>query len=301
MFKTNKIRFLSSLVFKCCYLSIFLNLGITLFGNLAFGLDVSKKSQSLSKEGNFILCGQACDRSEFFIGYNRTNTVQLGQKTVALPRAKDQILLNTSDLRAKLPNNDVQSLDNRGGNFVNSIHRIENLRIGFAEKSELLQVHGLNANASAEATVKLIWGDTLTINSKTLKTGTPIKIIITRTIGGFGNPVTENAYYEAIAKTYINKNEILDLTYSGAKKAGVGETDQILGKDKISYVIETKVGEKLTIESSLKVLDGVKGSSTSNQTLNGADSVSYQIKLADEFITLACLKSTSKIFDSGKC
>jgi hypothetical protein len=97
-----------------------------------------------------------------------------------------------------LPNNDVQFIDNRDGNFVNSIHRIENLRIGFSEKSEFLQGHSLDsfaANASAEATVKLIWGDTLTITSKTLQKGTPIKIIVARTIGGFGNPVTENAYY----------------------------------------------------------------------------------------------------------
>lgn len=297
----------NSLVFKSCCFTVLFNLGITASANLGSSSNINTSLLTANRKidekiADFTLCTPDCDRSEFYIGFNRTNSVRLGQKVVSLPITKNRILLNPDlSLSDKLPNTDVKSIDNRDGNFVSSIHKIENLRIGFSEKSELLQVNSLAANTSAEATVKLLWGDTLTVTSKNLKKGTPIKIIVERNMGGFGNPVTENTYYQAISKTYINKNEVATLRYTIAKKAGAGETDLTSGKDKISYIIETKVGQNLTIESFLQVLDGVKGSLTSNQMLNGADSVNYQIRLEKEFLSSACLRSTSKVFISGNC
>ncbi|WP_041429545.1 hypothetical protein [Synechococcus sp. PCC 7502] len=302
----NKFKSFNSLLLKLGF-AISLNLVVTLLGDHGFALATPNEAQlanTLNRQrSNFILCPQDCDRSEFYIGYNRTNTVRLGQKVVSSVITKTKFLLNIANLmlQTKLPNVDVATVDNRDGNFVSSIHRIESLQIGFSEKSELLQVYTRIANTAAEATVKLFWGDTFIITSSQLPKGTPVKVIVERALGGFGNPVTENAYYQAIAKTYVSQRQISNLDFSVTKKPGTGETDQVSGKDTISYILDTKVGEKFTIESSLQVLDGLKGSNSGNQILNGADSVMYKINLTDEFRKNACLKSASKTFVSGSC
>lgn len=257
-------------------------------------------SQSTSK---FILCSINCLRAKYYVGYNRTNIANLGNKKSYLQVKPDTIFLNISNATSKniLPDVDEKKVDREDGNFVSSTHRIENLQLGFSKKSEFMHVNTTLNNSYTKATVKLFWGDTFTVSSQTLANRVPVKVNIERIIGGFGNPVTDYVYYQANSKTFFNSKLIDDMNFNLKREPGVGQKDQILGKDKIIYTINTKVGDTFTVESLQEVTDGVKANTAGNQTLNGADSVLYKITLADKSSNSVCLKSASGSFKSGNC
>jgi hypothetical protein len=285
---------------------------ITWFGCVSVGLflagDIGIFAQTTTYPSNravgkFSLCDGDCGRPQYYIGYNRTNVATLGEKESALPSKPDTVLVNVSNLAftKELPDINEQKVDLEDGNFVNSVHRIERSQIGNSRKSELMNVRTDRSNSFAKATVKLFWGDTLTVTSKTLPQGTPVKVNIERISGGFGNPVTDYAYYKASYQTLINGEAIAALNLTVEKKPGIGEKDKILGTPQTTYTFNTQVGATFTVESLLEVLDGVNSDAKNYQTLNGADSVEYKIKLADETKIAACLTSASGTFYSGAC
>jgi hypothetical protein len=244
----------------------------------------------------FGLC-KDCNGTKYYVGYNRTNSVNIGSQQATFPVKADTILQNTTKLNT--PNVDERKVDRQDGNFISAVHRIEALRIGASEKSELMTVNTKEGNAAAKATVKLMWGDTFNVTSKTLANGTPIKVNLKRTIGGFGNPVTDHAYYHAISKTLLNGQAISELNYALKKQPGVGQKDQSTGKNDSTYVIDTKIGETFTVEALQEVTDGVNSHASAPQKLNGADSVEYEITLENP--SSACLTSSSGTFRTGVC
>jgi hypothetical protein len=238
-----------------------------------------------------------CDGAKYYIGYNRTNSVNIGSQKAAFPAKADTILQNR--IKLNVPNVDEQKVDRKDGNFISAVHRIEALRIGTSEKSELMTINTKEGNAAAKATVKLMWGDTFNVTSKTLASGTLIKVNLKRTIGGFGNPVTDHAYYHAISKTLLNGQAISQLNYTLEKQPGVGQKDQSTGKNDSTYVFNTKIGETFTVEALQEVTDGVNSHPSAPQKLNGADSVEYEVALANP--SSACLNSSSGTFRTGTC
>ncbi|MBL1176968.1 hypothetical protein [Pantanalinema sp. GBBB05] len=219
-----------------------------------------------------------------------------------LPQQVDTILLEPRDLSIhRLPNIDEKSLDREDSNFVSSIHRIEKLQVGLLRKSELMNLHTKFTDSSILASVKLFWGDTFTVTSQTLAKGTPVKITIERTISGFGNPATENAFYRANFITLFNGQPVKELTFGLTKEPGQEQKDQVSGKDKVVHILQAKVGDTFTVESLMEVKDGVKAGANSHQMLNGADAVQHRIELAAEQSHEACLQSASGQLNSGKC
>jgi hypothetical protein len=291
------LRLIYFLVFLCA--GTFIPASADIFSDLS-RKDNSSSTQSMSK---FVLCGSSCGQAKYYVGYNRTNQVNLEAKASSFPTKADTILSNVADASTNktLPDVDERVVDREDGNFVSSIHRIDSLRIGFFRKSELMQVHTKLNNSFTKATVKLLWGDTFTVTSRSLQRGTPVKINLERNISGFGNPVTDYAYYQASSKTFINGKLVGGLDFSLKKDSAVGAKDIISGTDKMTYSFDAKVGDTFTVESIQEVVDGVNGIATSHQMLNGADSVEYKISLADRSKDTACLTSASGKFNAGRC
>jgi hypothetical protein len=186
-------------------------------------------------------------------------------------------------------------VEQENGNFVISEHRLETLRIGNLRKSETMITDQIG---SAEARVQLVWGDTITIRSKTLAPGTPVTLTLNRTMGGFGNPATQGAYYNAQSETYIDGTAVADLAFGLKRYPGEGQKDQATGKDKLDYQIQAKIGQTIRLEGVLSVSDGVKSALKSQQILNGADSVAYTIAIDNPE---ACGQSSSGQMDAGTC
>ncbi len=289
------------------------------------GFAVSSKAQAtevdteirVGDRPKFAFCQSQCQSADYYTGYNRSNRAKLGNQTVATPEFADRLFpgLASLNLRQNWPNLDEKNIDNRDGNFVNSIHRIDHLRIGFLEKTELMQINALQDDASAKASVRLLWGDTISITSDHLPMGTPVTIQLKREMGGFGNPLTDYAHYQVRSTTYINRAAIPDLSFSLAKatppkvepelaqaKAIIPQVEEEkLGEGEWVYSFQAKVGETFTLEALLEVTDGVEGTRLAPQVLNGGDSVQYQIVLDKHSATQACLSSASRIFKSGQC
>jgi hypothetical protein len=284
--------------FFCLSAGVFLTRDVGIFAQTPRPTSPSNRAV-----GKFSLCGSDCGQAQYYIGYNRTNTAKIGEKESVLPSKPDTVLVNTSNLSftRSLPDVDEKTVDLEDGNFVNSIHRIERAQIGNFLKTEMMSVRTNKPNSLAKATVKLFWGDTFAVTSKTLPSGTPVKVNIERISGGFGNPVTDYAHYEATYQTFIDGKAIADLYLTVAKKPGVGEQDKKTGKPQTTYTINTQVGATFTVESLLEVLEGVNVDAKSYQMLNGSDAIEYKIKLADETKIAACLTSASGTFSSGKC
>ncbi len=252
----------------------------------------------------FALCNNSeCQQSSYYVGFNRTNSVTLNGQEVKLPQQADTILVNTPDLATKngLPNVDERSLDQEDGNFVSSIHRIDRAQVGVLRKSELMNVHTKLPGSAITASVKLFWGDTFTVTSSTLAKGTPVTVVIERAIGGFGNPVTDNAFYQASFTTLVNRQTVNDLTFKLQKNPGQGQKDQISGKDKVTHTLQAKVGDTFTVESLMEVVDGVKVDTNLHQTLNGADAVRHSMTLTPAQHNTVCLLSASGKMNAGKC
>ncbi|MGA7938106.1 MAG: hypothetical protein WCA35_31445, partial [Kovacikia sp.] len=276
-------------------------IGIADVSGIFYGRASSALSQPVSR---FSLCASKdCNQSKYYVGYNRTNSVVLQGEEAKLGQKPDTILANVSDIALKnsFPEIDEQLIDREDGNYVSSVHRIPKVQIGFLRKSELMRVHTNQADASATATVKLFWGDTFTVTSRTLQQGSPVTVFIERIGSGFGNPVTDNAFYQANFKTFLNGQSLNNLDFNVKKEPGKGQKDQVSGSDKVTFALNTKVGNSFTLESLLEVKDGVMSGADADQKLNGADQVQHRINLAPEQINVVCVQSVSRKFSSGKC
>ncbi|HEY9827186.1 MAG TPA: hypothetical protein V6D19_17245 [Stenomitos sp.] len=241
----------------------------------------------------FVLCGSSCGTASYFVGYNRTNSAQLNTTTSTLPTQPDRIYRQVADLRKreKLPNLDEQNVDFEKGAYVSSLHRIEANRVGFVRKSELMRINTSKLPANIKASVRLVWGDTLTVTSSTLPVGTPVNLAIQRLMGGFGAPATNYAHYNVQSQTLVNQVPLDALRYLLDKKPGA-TTYREVGQAQAKTVISVKVGDTLKLESLTLVQDGVVSSST-HQTLNGADSVEHRVEV---LTTGANLRSASGVF-----
>ena len=241
---------------------------------------------------SFVLCGADCGHAAFYVGYNRTNLATLDRASSSLPNQKNNIFLHTADLKksALLPNISEQSIDLENGTYVSSIHRLDGVRVGFVRKSELMNVTA-KAAAATGASVQMMWGDTLKISSGFLRPGTPVRLQIQRNIGGFGAPVTDFAHYKLKSQTLVNGKFLPNFDYTMEKLAGVGQTEKSVGKANLTVTINTEVGDTIQLESLLAVEDGVVASATP-QTLNGADSAEYTVKVLTHGVDLRSASGT---------
>ncbi|MBC7472588.1 MAG: hypothetical protein H7196_05025 [candidate division SR1 bacterium] len=242
--------------------------------------DSKSETVSETNKTDFLFCRSSCGSALYYVGYNRDgNIAAIGDKKSSFVKAEDTIYKQTSDVRLKEDKISVneQRVDNEDGNFVTSTHRIEDVKIGFVRKSESLNINTILPQSYAKANVRMFWGDTLSVTSKTLAKGTPVSLQINRSVGGFGNPVTKFAYYKVQTETLVNKTNIKDLAYGVTKNAGVDEYTEN-GKTESSHVITTKVGDVIKLESQLTVEDGVN-SDNMPQFLDGADSVKQSISI----------------------
>lgn len=259
-----------------------------------FVMSVSLSASTVkASDAGFILCGSECGVAKYYVGYSRMNQATLNQSITKLPHNEEKIYPQTADLKKRepAPNIDEQKNNRGNGNFVSSIHRIEDVRVGFMKKSELMNVT-TNSSAQAKAMARLIWGDTLTVTSKTLPNGTPVMLQIQRNMGGFGDPVTDFAYYNAKSQTFLNRQPIPTLDYTLEKKPGPGQKDRERGQAKATLLVKVRVGDVLKLESVIAIQDGVLSNSTP-QTLNGADSVEHQVKVLTQG---AQIRSESSVF-----
>jgi hypothetical protein len=248
---------------------------------------------------NFALCG-ICKGANHYVGFSRQNNARLGTAQESIPAQVLRTFPGLSDAKEMLTakGRTTVRVEQENGNFVISEHRLETLRIGNLRKSETMIAQVTDQIGSAEARVQLVWGDTISIRSKTVARGTPVTLTLNRTMGGFGNPATQGAYYNAQSETYIDGVAIIDLAFGLKRYPGEGQKDQATGKDKLDYKIQAKVGQTIRLEGSLAVSDGVKSALKSQQILNGADSVAYTIAIDNPD---ACGQSSSGQMNAGTC
>jgi hypothetical protein len=249
------------------------------------GISLSIPAASAGEKG-FTLCGSECGDAKFYVGYNRTNSAKLDRAISSSPTQQYKIYPHIADLQKSdlFPNINEQKIDLENGTYVTSLHRLDGIRVGFMRKSELMNVTAKSA-AETGASVHMVWGDTLKISSGSIRRGTPVKLQIQRTVGGFGAPVTDFARYKLKSQTFVNGRFLPDLDYTLEKKPGVGQVEKKVGNDKLTTSIIAEVGDTIKLESLLMVDDGVVASSTP-QILNGADSVEYNIKVLTHGVDL---------------
>lgn len=122
-------------------------------------LNTNKNSATKTSKNSslFLLCGAKCGKAKHYVGYNRANKVNLGIKVSFLLAKPDAIFLDVASIAnyKKLPDIDERKVEDRDGDFVISIHKIEESKIGSLKKSETLKVYTNKINSSAESRSKL--------------------------------------------------------------------------------------------------------------------------------------------------
>ncbi len=251
-----------------------------------------------SMASKFAMCKTGC--KTHFVGFARQNNVRLGDQQDSVPPQVLRIFSGVNDAKKILESRGKTAVrvEKENGNFVISDHRLEILRVGNLRKSETMIAQVTDQIGGAEAHALLVWGDTLTVRSRLLVRGTPITLNVQRNMGGFGNPLSQGAYYNVISQTFMDGVEIADLDYSIKKYPGDGQKDLIIGKDKFKYTIQVKVGQVLRLEGLLSATDGVKSTSKTQQSLNGGDSVIYNVSIDSND---ACVTSGSGQLNAGTC
>ncbi len=266
-------------------------------------------SPALAADG-FILCGEACrdltpdsGNEAYFVGYGRGQHLELEGEVIDLPNRKLKIYPHVMDFQAEetAPNVDEQHL-NVGAHEAISVHRIDDVRIGFLKKSEDLRISGLSPeeqrSGKVTATSELVWGETLRISSTRLSNGSPVALQVEREMGGgFGKPATDYANYRLTSQTWVNGHLVPKLDYQLAKYQGPGEADREQGNAKTSASLLVKVGDAVTVEGRLRVTDGVVASDDP-QVLEGNDSVTYHLALLSDD---SCATSDSGLLTVGDC
>jgi hypothetical protein len=258
----------------------------------------------------FVLCGDACvqvaagaENSAYFVGYGRGQHLELAGEVIDLPEPPLTIYPQVADFQTQeaSPNVDEQRLG-VGDQAAIAIHRINHVRIGYLEKSELLSLPGLSPEnqrfGKVDAMAELVWGDTLRISSTRLGEGSPVALQIEREMGGsFVQPATDYANYRLMAQTWVNGHLVPQLDYQLAKYPGPREVDREQGKPKVAASVLVKVGDAVTVESRLRVKDGVVASDAP-QLLDGIDSVTYRLALLSDD---SCARSDSGLLTVGDC
>ena len=264
---------------------------------------------ALANDG-FVLCGDVCaeldsqsSQEAFFVGYGRGQHLELSGEVIDLPNRAMKIYPHVQDFQSQetAPNVDEQHLK-AGDREAVSVHRIDDVRVGYLKKSEDLSLSALPPEAQrsgkVEAQSELVWGDTLRISSTRLSKGSPVALQIERELGGgFGKPATDYANYRLSVQTWVNGHLIPKLDYQLAKYSGPGEVDREQGKGQTSASVLVKVGDAVTLESRLQVKDGVVASDDA-QILDGNDWVSYRLALLSDD---SCATSDSGLLTVGDC
>jgi hypothetical protein len=267
--------------------------------NDAASVDVSVAQQDLAPS-NFAFCGSRC--GPFYVGYGRSNVAQIdatedsigARPEFVLPGIKDaQPILKLQSYRL-----DERRVELENGTRASIVHRLETVKIGSLRKSETLVVEGSFASARTQAEVRLVWGDTLVVRSRTLASGSPVKIKFNRTVGGFGSPLTSNSFYDARANSAFNGQVLTGFAYADSK--ATGGTDVFIGTAQDSVELEVRIGVPFTLEGELRVVDGVVGISGTTEQLNGADASDYTVTFSNPALA-ACLRSESGVFAAGSC
>jgi len=267
----------------------------------------------------FVLCGEACrdlgaavSSEAYFVGYGRGQHLELAGEVVDQRLGRQlQLYPHVSDFQTEetVPNIDEQHLEVAGevagevaDKTATSIHRFDEVKVGFVQKSEALSLSGLpprqQRSGKVKATSELVWGDTLRISSTRLSEGSPVALQIEREIGGgFRQPATDYANYRLTSQTWVNGHLVPKLDYQLAKYSGPGEVDREQGRGKAGASVLVKVGEAVTVESRLQVQDGVVASDDP-QLLDGYDSVAYHLTLLSDD---SCATSDSGLLTTGDC
>jgi hypothetical protein len=251
----------------------------------------------------FRLCGNDCGASLYYVGLSRSNSATAQGQTNASPIGDERIYRNVSNLDTvlPLPSTSLRNVGVQGVEFASSRYEITANRIGFSQKSEDLTAISLDALSEVKAGARLLWGDSFRVSSRTLARGTPVRVEITRTVGGAGS-ASDFAFYWVATETYYNRDKLVGLNYTIARAPG--GADVIVGDAVETQTIRARVGDVFTIESLLSIIDGVEGKANSSQFLTGAfDSVGYEIRLDPSAASTAqaCLKSFSGTYISGNC
>ena len=252
----------------------------------------------------FLYCGDHCGNAKFYVGFGRANLAKVGAtaddtgplRTYTLPE-----VLNAKNV-ARFQDFvlDERRVDLETGARASSVHRLEKVKVGSLRKSETQVVEGLVADSKTVAEVRLLWGDTFTVTSRSLAAGTAVTVRITRAVGGFGNPATDLARYDLKTLTYVNKQPVSALYFSLVKLPAPGATDQAVGTTQSTYDFATRVGATFVIETDMTVTDGVNWQVATLHQLNGADSVDHDVQLLQPG-TDVCLRSASGRYKSGNC
>lgn len=276
MSKTNNKKI--NRIIKSTFLSLVLS--ATMFSNLNNVSLLFDQVSVSAIQPNFSLCGLQCTNlTTHYVGYNRTNRATLNGVDSILPPSADTIYPQSSNYRniETSPNIDTQTVNGNNGEYADSIHRLDEIKVGSIRKSETQKVNTILPNSSTSATVKLIWGDTITITSNTLPVGTPVSMQLKQNGGGFGDPVSINAAYDVKMNTYIDGAADSDLSYQIVKVPGTNDYTEF-GNFNGNSIITVAVGQKIKIESKLEATDQVFVG-TENQILNGADSIDHKLNI----------------------
>lgn len=306
---TQSETWLSKLIEQLYAFQVFPILNLARACALSLLLWLIAASPALAADG-FVLCGEDCSElsadtsnEAYFVGYGRGQHLELAGEVIDFPNRKLKIYPHVTDFQSQenTPNVDEQHL-NVGAKEAISVHRIDDVRIGFLKKSEDLSLPGLSPEAQRSgkinATSELVWGDTLRISSTRLSEGSPVALQIEREMGGgFGKPATDYANYRLISQTWVNGHLVPKLDYQLAKYPGPGEADREQGSGKAAASVLVKVGDAVTVESRLQVKDGVVASDDP-QILDGNDSVTYRLALLSDD---SCATSDSGLLTVGDC
>ncbi|NJN30844.1 MAG: hypothetical protein HC824_10800 [Synechococcales cyanobacterium RM1_1_8] len=276
-------------------------------GRVALGLALSLAWPGSAWAAGFVLCGNLCTAADpsasYFVGYGRSNHVELAGQVADLPLGPLVIYPQVADFQTQetVPNVDEQRLA-VAGHQAQAIHRIDQLRIGEVAKSEALSLSALppdqQRSGKIKATAELVWGDTLHISSKRLPQGSPLALQIERTLGGqFLRPATDYVNYRLSSQTWVNGRLVPKLDYQLARFPGPGEGDRAQGKAATAVSVLVKVGEAVTLESRFRVEDGVRAADDA-QVLDGQDSMRFRVTLLSDD---SCARSDSGLLTTGDC
>ena len=277
---------------------------------LSLMLWIATAYPALAADDGFVLCGENCSElspdkntEAYFVGYGRSQHLELAGEVIDLPRRQLKMYPHVADFQTQedTPNIDEQHLK-VGAQEAVSVHRIDDVKIGFVKKSEDLSLPGLSPeqqrSGKVAATSELVWGDSLRISSTRLSEGSPVALQLEREMGGgFGKPATDYANYRLTSQTWVNGHLLPKLDYQLAKYPGPGEADREQGSAKAAVSVLVKVGDAVTVESRLQVKDGVVASDDP-QVLDGNDSVTYRLTLLSDD---SCATSDSGLLTVGDC
>jgi hypothetical protein len=247
----------------------------------------------------FFLCAPKCGNSEFYVGFEQNNTARMNQVVSVAPPSGFQVFKNLAEVKGfdTSPRRSEARAELFDGNFTISLTRIEELKVGLMHKSESILSQATTGQGSAESQIRLVWGDTLRVESATLPSGAPVTLTLTRVMGGFAGPSDDLTFFNVRSQTRINGEISAPLDFTDVRLAGAGEKEVVTGQPDAKVTMAVKVGDVLRLEGLLNAVDGAQSSPNAQRFLNGGDSASYSLTAPDD----VCVNSSSGRLNAGRC